>query len=182
MSGKKSEINGMEAASSNNERCVATKQESGGIHNASHQNSGKVDLKGIFPKGKIKQMILKESDGLRVSAKALDLIAACSAAFLRDLAQTAVKGMELDGEDVVNVDCIEMCVEGDNGKYGFLQDIIHDFSKVRETAGVKEQKVKLIKSSAKRKRGNENNVKMKSKKIKNKEGTSNRKCNGGSHC
>ena len=71
---------------------------------------------------------------LKTSAKAIDLVSACSADFIRTLANTALRGTEGDdnGETLVTTECIEMCIEGNINSYAFLQDAINCFLEKRQ--------------------------------------------------
>mmetsp|Transcript_27155 Transcript_27155/g.59406 ORF Transcript_27155/g.59406 Transcript_27155/m.59406 type:complete len:279 (+) Transcript_27155:447-1283(+) len=53
-----------------------------------------VDLASVFPTSKVKAQILRDDGVGRVSTKAIQLIGACSAVFLRELVESAVAGRE----------------------------------------------------------------------------------------
>ena len=76
---------------------VADAQQSNtGDHGASFHD---VDLASTFPTTKVKAQILRDEGVGRISSKAIQLIGACSAIFVRELAEAAVSGAEHENDD-----------------------------------------------------------------------------------
>lgn len=91
-----------------------------------------LDPRTIFPKTKIKKMLRQNETLPRISAKATDFIAACSAVFVQQLA--AIASSDVNDDGMVDAECVELCVEGDS-KYEFLEDVLDEFAERREAAG-----------------------------------------------